>query len=1165
MHLKEIFAKPIDRNIPGVVHADEIETLQLEVEEYVITDEIAKGLDQFFDAYSDYQGANGVWISGFFGSGKSHLLKMLALLVENQTVNGKPTLEYFKPKCEDDALLRAGMEKAAAVPSKSILFNIDQKADTISKTEFDAVLAVFVKVFNEMLGYYGKQGYVAEFEKDLDGRDLNGRNQYQDFKNAYKEISGKDWEEGREEVILEKENISKAYSEASGVSESSAQNIIDHYRQDYKLSIEDFAKQVKDYIDKQESSFRLNFFVDEVGQYVADNVKLMTNLQTIAESLATICDGQSWIFVTAQEDMLNVIGEMEEKGNDFSKIQDRFKTRLKLTSANVDEVIQKRLLQKNEEGVQLCRDLYTGEKNNFGTLFDFADGSIIYQNYRSEDHFIQCYPFIPYQFTLFQSSIENLSLHNAFEGKHRSVGERSMLEVFQEVAVNIADKNVGALATFDHMFEGIRSILKSQTQRSIQTAEKHLDHEFAIRLLKALFLVKYVKEYKATPRNLRVLLQDGFERDLPALRDDIEEALALLEQQTYIQRNGEVFEYLTDEEKDVETEIKNTNVDVSEVGKTLEDILFAEILRDRKIRYEGTGQDYPFAKKLDDKLIGRDHELTIHFVTPFSENVDNLAVLQANSLGRAELMIVMPSDDRFVRDLLLYKKTEKYIRLNHSTTQQDSVRRILSDRGFQNKERLREVQSQARELVGRSKIFVSGEEIEVSGAEPQSRIVKGFGELVSRIYPNLRMLQGVTYKEEEIPRYLKISQESSLLGDDPATFGEAEQEVLTFVQANNRNGIRTTLKGLTDEFGKRPYGWYLAAIQCNLAKLCGRGKIEARSDGNLLEDVALERAIRNTHGFPNVVLEPQEDFTASQIRNLKDFYKDFFDQPAGATEARALGKETGEAFRDLVNELERLAVQTDRYPFLKVLQGISTEMTEISTKPYDYYLKELRTREEELLKTKEEVLDPVRRFMSGPNREVYDDAREFVNAQDPNFKSLEGDSPGQLRAMLDGPEFYKGNQMKDAKKLMGLLRAEIEVVLKVEKKHGIESLEELQGRLHGTSEYLELSRDKRQKYDQPFEQAKQEIRQQSLVAIVREFSRQFEKNEYTSLLNQLTIPTTDPDDEGNGRVPVYIAFDEVRVGFDRPFLESKNDIEEYLDLLKAAFIKEIKKKIRILI
>jgi len=226
MNLHELFVKPVDRPIEGVIKADDLTSLQLEVEEYVITTEISKRLEQFFSAYNDYVNDNGVWISGFFGSGKSHLLKMLALLLENQDVGGKPVIEYFTPKCQG-AILKAEMKRAASIPSKSILFNIDQKADTISKEEMDAVLAVFVKVFDEMQGYYGKLGHVAQFERDLDERGL-----YLDFMQAYETQSGIAWSKGREQSVFEKINIAEAYAQVSGSTADNHQNIIDAYRAD---------------------------------------------------------------------------------------------------------------------------------------------------------------------------------------------------------------------------------------------------------------------------------------------------------------------------------------------------------------------------------------------------------------------------------------------------------------------------------------------------------------------------------------------------------------------------------------------------------------------------------------------------------------------------------------------------------------------------------------------------------------------------------------------------------------------------------------------------------------------------------------------------------------------------------------------------------------------
>ena len=906
MKLHSIFSKPVDRPIEGVIKADDEASLRLEVEEYVLTNEVSKRLEAFLDAYNNYEGANGVWVSGFFGSGKSHLLKILALLLENRFIDSVPVLDIFleKKELQDNEILRGDLKRAVAVPSKSVLFNIDQKADVISKTEIDALLAVFVKVFDEMCGYYGKQGHIAQFERDLDSRGI-----YEKFKQAYYELSGKEWATGREQALLESGNIAEAYARAAGETKDAAAGILDKYRSQYKVSIEDFAEQINAYIGRQVPDFRLNFFVDEVGQYIADNVKLMTNLQTVAESLATKCRGRAWIIVTAQDDLSSIFGDSgKQQSNDFSKIQARFSNRMKLTGADVAEVIQKRLLTKNESGMEQLSGIYHSQINNFKMLFDFADGSRTYHNFQDRDHFIHCYPFIPYQFTLFQTSIQNLSQHNAFEGKHTSVGERSMLGVFQQVAILIADHEIGQLATFDLMFEGIRTALKANLQRAILTAERNLDKPFAVRLLKTLFLVKYVKDFKATVRNLCVLMLEGFTQDLSELHKNVEEALNLLEQQTYIQRNGEQYEYLTDEEKDVEQEIKNTEVESSDVSEELAKIIFDLVIKNRKIRYDENGQDYPFTKKLDDKLMGREQELAIHIISPFHENSGNEQTLRMQSMGRDELVVIMPPDDRMIRDLLMHKRTAKYIQQNISITQQDGIKQILSNKSFQNRERYGDLQQNVQRLLARSKLIVRGGDIEIAGEDPQTRIIKGFHELIQRTYPNLRMLRGINYTENDIARCLQQSSDG-LFSGDTTTLAESEQEMLSFILGNSRNGVRTTLKSLIEKFERKPYGWYYAAILCNLAKLCARGKTEVRSDGNILEEGDLERALRNTHGYPNVILEPQIDFTASQVRQLKKFYEDFFDGPPTSGEAKALGKEIATKFLAMLHELTPLASQ----------------------------------------------------------------------------------------------------------------------------------------------------------------------------------------------------------------------------------------------------------------
>lgn len=123
----------------------------------------------------------------------------------------------------------------------------------------------------------------------------------------------------------------------------------------YNIDVASFADMVKQYINKKGNNHHVVFLVDEIGQYIGDDSKLMLNLQTVTEDLGSACEGKAWVVVTSQQDIDSIT---KTKGSDFSKIQGRFDTRLSLSSANVDEVIRKRILEKTESGSQTLRPLY---------------------------------------------------------------------------------------------------------------------------------------------------------------------------------------------------------------------------------------------------------------------------------------------------------------------------------------------------------------------------------------------------------------------------------------------------------------------------------------------------------------------------------------------------------------------------------------------------------------------------------------------------------------------------------------------------------------------------------------------------------------------------------------------------------------------------------------
>lgn len=1177
MELNRIFLHPVSRPIEGVIKADDESSLHNELSEYVLTDEVAKRLEHFLDAYNNYQGANGVWVSGFFGSGKSHLLKMLALLLENRQVNGDKALDIFLPKLQkDDELLRAALKKAVSIPSRSILFNIDQKADIISKTQIDALLSVFVKVFNEMCGYFGKQGYIAQFERDLDGRD-----QLQLFKEAYQRHANKLWERGREQALLEAGNIAKAYSEITGEDPSLSKGILDKYRNQYSVSIEDFGNQVRAWLDTKPTNFRLNFFVDEVGQYIAENTKLMTNLQTVAESLATKCQGRAWIIVTAQEDMNSVLGDLsKQQSNDFSKIQARFANRLKLTSADVAEVIQKRLLTKNETGTTLLATTYEQQFNNFKTLFEFADGGQQYTNFRDVEHFTYCYPFVPYQFPLFQAAIRGLSQHNGFEGKANSVGERSMLGVFRDVAIAIDNEPVGQLATFDRMFEGIRGALKSAIQSAINNAERHLGDEYAVRVLKALFLVKYVKEFKATLRNMSVLMLERFGDDLPAQRKRLEAALNKLEQQTYIQRNGDLYEYLTDEEKDVEEEIKGTEVESTDILKELESLLFDGVIKQRKIRHSN-GQDYAYTRKMDDRALSREHELTIHIVTPLSDNFDNITLQRMQSMGRDELRVVLPADVRFMQDLTMYKRTEKYIRQN-SNTPHEAVKRILDAKGFQNTERLNDLQVRAKGLLGKAMLIINAADVDVSSEDGQTRVLKGFEHLLQSTYPNLRMLRDVPFNEADIGKHLRMM-EDGLIANDATSLTEPEQELLAFIQGNARGGVRTTVKSLIERFERKNYGWYYAAILCNLALLCARGKVEVRQDSNSLERDTLERNLRNTNAHASLVLEPQVEFSASQVRALKDFFADFFDKPASSNEARALARETIDAVKELEIELATLHGQKAQLPFLSVLTPVLATLKDIASKNPNWFLTELTRAEDALLDTKENILDPLRRFMSSPQRAIFEQARALVAEQEDNFAYVAASEVDAVRGLLTDSKPWQGNRLQQLKPQLDTLEQAIAQQLAIERDAAAHRLAELEQRLRATDEFGRIDPARQPQLTEPFAEARRALQGQKRIAMIRDQLRHFEESRFSQLLVQLEqwgkpaqlapAPAAQPaagapaagEPQATAALapkpatpePKVVPARTIRVDYAKAWLTSEAELDDYLNKQREAWLKEI--------
>ncbi|WP_169077984.1 BREX system P-loop protein BrxC [Microcella alkalica] len=1151
MQLQEIFAKDVQRPIEGVVKADDSRNLGTEVEEYVLTNEAAKGLEQLLEAYTNYTNANGVWISGFFGSGKSHLLKMLAHLlgdVEGQDFPRGEVSETFRAKAEG-AFLPSLITKADRIPAKSLLFNIDQKAPLISKDQADALLRVFVQVFDESRGYYGDQGFIARFEHQLDEE-----GQLDAFKDAFQAIAGREWEERRPSFGLPtvRKQVNEAYAQVAGIDATAAPDILKTYQDTYSVSIEDFADDVKAWLDKQEKDFRLNFYVDEVGQFIGNNTHLMLNLQTIAESLNTKCQGRAWIMVTSQEDMDRVIGDRtKQQGNDFSKIQARFKTRVKLTSADVEEVISKRLLAKNDAGTAALGAVYAAESANFKTLFDFVDGAKTYRNYTTEDQFVGTYPFVNYQFPLFQAAIEGISDHNVFEGRNSSVGERSMLGVVQQVAKDIGDVQVGQLATFDSMFAGIRSSLKSAAQRSIDVAQRNLENPLAVRLLKALFLVKYVDGFRATARNLTVLVYERFGLDLPALTKQVQEALTLLETQSYIQRNGNTYEYLTDLEQDMEKEIKAVDIDSSELSARLNKILSGDVIKTSKLKYAKNSQDFAFGYKLDDQVFGQQRELSLHFITP--EYPYSPEETRMHSAGKDELLVIMQPDDRVLADLRLLIKTEKYIKRKQTSSLSADEDRILRSKAAQNVEREKDLVERVRRAVGSAQLVINAADVASSSQDPLARVTDGFQDLIARTYTQLSLLGGVTYTEQQVAGAANPDHGGMFDAMGLSKLAAPGDELLSHVLRRDRLGEQVTVKGLVDTFSAKPYGWDLASIEVVTAYLVGAAKVTLSVDGNTLKRSEVPTILRNTQKHPHAVVAPQKSFDERKVAAFRSFCIDFFSDPAVTKDPLELARYGGEKLRAKLDEL-KARISGSKYPFVSQLGAPIALLEQVVGKSDEWYLTDFALADE-LLEAKDDVIDPIQAFLNGNQRTIYDDAAKLLRDNASNLTYLPQGSDEQVSLLLDDRQAFRGNKMTQLKQAADALSDQISGSLKTNRSDAVGEIVARRDALLVSNIYADATNEAQARAAAQIDAIIARIDSEHQIAVIRELANGFEEAGYPAILDQLAIARREADpDAPPPPVKQTISIKTITPrGVTGP-LETLYDVDAYLAALRGSLI-----------
>mgnify|MGYP000858737724 FL=1 len=879
MELKKMFLKDIERDIKGVIKVgqdDDADIFQ-ELDEYVVTNELLGHFGDFFEAYKkgilDHTDKMGVWISGFFGSGKSHFLKILSYLLENRVVNGKKAIEYFDNKVYDPMVV-ADMKQVGDITADVILFNIDSKSESDSKADKDSILKVFNKVFNEMQGFCGSIPWVADLERQMVKDAV-----YEDFKAEFEKISGNIWEDAREDFFYEEDSIVEALSKTTKMSEETARDWYNKSEENYSLSIEKFAQRVKEYIETKGKNHHVLFLVDEIGQYIGSDSQLMLNLQTVVEDLGTYCGGKAWVIVTSQQDIDSVT---KVKGNDFSKIQGRFNTRLSLSSANVDEVIKKRILQKKTGAADSLKLLYEDKCSILKNLITFSNDTAEMKVYENENDFAEVYPFIPYQFNLLQSVFTGIRIHGA-SGKHLAEGERSLLSAFQESAIKYENEKMGVLIPFSAFYDTIESFLDANIKTVIIHAKNNSKlNEEDVEVLKLLFMIKYVKEIPSNLENISTLLVKHIDDDKLEIKKKVEESLKKLVKQTLIQKNGEEYIFLTHEEQDVNREIKNIAIDMGEVIQKVGGTIFEEIYTEKKYRYSSK-YDFPYNAMIDDRPRGQqNNEIGLKVITPYFETGVDLTHQELKLMSAREnnVIIKLPNDTTFLEEMEEILKIQAYLRVKSGTASTQAIEDIKTRKSREVSERKDRVKNLLIEGLKTAEIFANSELLDIKEKNPVERINDAFKTLIDTLYSKLNYIKEYIDSSRELQDVLLNNNVQGSFIEEKNKL--AIDEVNSYIERNTSRNIPMTMKGIIGLYSKAPYGWTELDIAAIMIKLFKAQEIKIEYNGQYLttDDRDIVKYLTKRDYLDKVLVKKRAKTPVKYITNVKELCKELFNYSA---------------------------------------------------------------------------------------------------------------------------------------------------------------------------------------------------------------------------------------------------------------------------------------------
>lgn len=1150
MKIKEIFSRDPDRQIKSVILAQDESTIETEVEEFVLTNDTARQLTEFLEEFIDGKDSQaiGVWLSGFFGSGKSHLLKIVSHLigdVDSSSISRENVIEIFASKAQETSqgtFLKGLLTKAKAIKSKVVLFNIASNFQAIEGDETATALRVFYQVWNKSIGLSSEVG-VAKFETTL-----RNSGHFDKFVDAFKTISGKSWLESRDSWLGFLPSISEAFKSTTG-SEIDTRTLAANLGEAKFPSPLEFAKQIDTWLIENPEYQRVVFMVDEIGQFIGTNSKIMLDLQSLVEAGFTL-NKRLWVGVTSQEDLDSTLGKLKGSGHDFQKISQRFKIKFQLTSASVKEVVNRRLLDKRDEVKPELVAMFKEAESRLLTALSFKDEAKNHLiPFRDQADFVATYPLVGWHLSVLTDAMKEISNRNGFTGQFLDVGARSTLGIFQEVVRSLAARDLGQLATMDSMYDAISDMIKVPYKQSVDEVDSSPSSVLEKRLIRVLLLVKHVTSFKPTPDNLAALLFSSIQDSKAQLVSDVEVALKNLTAGLYVERRGNEYSYLTSIEKDIEQQISGKSVDGHEVDQKFFDLLLSAYPKSF-FKHELSGRDFKFNYKLDDVSKGQAlNELTLNVLR--LKQAEQSAI--AGSAGQSALYVLLDVPSPLEQDIIHLVKSEKFLNQNTGSANEE-VNQIIESKMKMLGIFKKELVSRIEALMASAVLASNGSRLEIAAStDHQKRIHQAWQLVVEQVYYQLSLATYKNFSKEDLQKILVNSNEE-LVHDIPP----ASEEILNWLELANGNNAAINYRSLVEQFERAPYGWNLSAINYFVAHLIARSRVSVRRDGRLLGNAEIFRDITNTSLASVLVMSVSTKVDSVIIDRVRQVLIKDFGVANPARETIALGSE----IRNLLVALrDKAQIYLSRqYKFALQLGHLAEEASRLLGFSDEVLLVEHVASLELIGAEKVEKFNPIESFMnSQAQSEIFFSALDLIKTSKSDIINHGSQDGVRLLELVDDPNLISDNRIPELKRVSGSVISRLNSETENLKQSMLQAIVEFESAVRESHVYLQAKEDSQNKFLSILESSRESCRVCSRPSEILAASNRFENLTKQESLRHLT-PREEVASGSKASREIVNLQSLLPAVPGSAFIESAEDVDAYISKLKATLLYAIQTK-----